>query len=93
MAARRAHATWRPSHGARRYGIALRRFAGPATYRNQLSHLRIAHLTDLHVGRITPFEVQRTAVEMTNAEKPDLVRPLGRLRLPQPALSRSARPR
>ena len=73
MAARRAHATWRPSNGARRYGIALRRFAGPATYRSQVSHLRIAHLTDLHVGRITPFEVQRTAVEMTNAEHPDLV--------------------
>jgi uncharacterized protein len=73
MAARRAHATWRPSSGARRYGIALRRFAGPATYRSQVSHLRIAHLTDLHVGRITPFEVQRTAVEMTNAERPDLV--------------------
>jgi hypothetical protein len=73
MAARRAHATWRPSNGARRYGIALRRFAGPATYRSQVSHLRIAHLTDLHVGRITPFEVQRTAVEMTNAERPDLV--------------------
>jgi predicted MPP superfamily phosphohydrolase len=73
MAARRAHATWRPSNGARRYGIALRRFAGPATYRSQVGHLRIAHLTDLHVGRITPFEVQRTAVEMTNAERPDLV--------------------
>ena len=73
MAARRAHATWRPSNGARRYGIALRRFAGPATYRSQVSHLRIAHLTDLHVGRITPFEVQRTAAEMTNAERPDLV--------------------
>jgi uncharacterized protein len=73
MAARRAHATWRPSNGARRYGIALRRFAGPASYRGQVSHLRVAHLTDLHVGRITPFEVQRTAVEMTNAERPDLV--------------------
>ena len=73
MAARRAHATWRPSNGARRYGIALRRFAGPASYRSQVSHLRIAHLTDLHVGRITPFDVQRTAVEMTNAERPDLV--------------------
>ena len=73
MAARRAHASSRPSSGARRYGIALRRFAGPAIYRSQVSHLRIAHLTDLHVGRMTPFEVQRTAVEMTNAEKPDLV--------------------
>ena len=73
MAARRAHAGSRPSAGARRHRITLRRFAGPAAYRHQVSHLRIAHLTDLHVGRITPFEVQQTAVEMTNAEKPDLV--------------------
>ena len=73
MAVRRAHASWRPSRAARRYGIQLRRFAGPEIYRRQVSHLRIAHLTDLHVGRITPFEVQRTAVEMTNAEKPDLI--------------------
>jgi uncharacterized protein len=73
MAVRRAHATWRPSREARRYGMQLRRFAGPAVYGRQVSHLRIAHLTDLHVGRITPFEVQRTAVEMTNAEKPDLI--------------------
>ena len=73
MAARRAHATSRPSWAARRYGIQLRRFAGPATYRDQIAHLRIAHLTDLHVGRITPVEVQMAAVEMTNAEKPDIV--------------------
>jgi predicted MPP superfamily phosphohydrolase len=73
MAARRAHATWRPSNGARRYGIQLRRFAGPAAYRKQVSHLRIAHLTDLHVGRITPFEVFQTAAEVTNAQHPDLV--------------------
>jgi len=73
MAARRAHANWRPSLASRRYGIELRRFAGPATYRDQVAHLRIAHLTDLHVGRITPVEVQLTAVEMTNAEKPDLI--------------------
>jgi len=73
MAARRAHADWRPSSASRRFGIELRRFAGPAVYRDQIAHLRIAHLTDQHVGRITPFEVQMTAVEMTNAEKPDLV--------------------
>jgi predicted MPP superfamily phosphohydrolase len=51
----------------------LRRFAGPAAYRDQVSHIRIAHLTDQHVGRITPVEIQQTAVDMTNAEKPDLV--------------------
>jgi predicted MPP superfamily phosphohydrolase len=73
MAARRAHADWQPSSSARRFGIELRRFAGPATYRDQVGHLRIAHLTDQHVGRITPIEVQLTAVEMANAEKPDLI--------------------
>jgi predicted MPP superfamily phosphohydrolase len=73
LAARKAHATWRPSRAARRYGIKLRRFAGPAIYAETLGHLRIAHLTDQHVGRVTPFAVQMTAVEMTNAEKPDLV--------------------
>jgi predicted MPP superfamily phosphohydrolase len=73
MAARRAHANSRPSLAARRYRINLRRFAGPAIYRDQVAHLRIAHLTDQHIGRITPFEVQRTAVEMANAERPDVV--------------------
>ena len=72
MAARRANA-WHPSSNARRYRIRLRRFAGPATYRDQIGHLRIAHITDQHVGRITPIEVQRTAVEIANGEKPDLV--------------------
>jgi uncharacterized protein len=73
MAARRAHATSQETRAARRYNIRLRRFAGPTRYREQLAHLRIAHLTDQHVGRITPFAVQRAAVEMANAEKPDLV--------------------
>jgi predicted MPP superfamily phosphohydrolase len=53
--------------------IRLRRFAGPAAYVGQLSHLRIAHLTDLHVGRVTPMKVQKAAVELTNAQKPDLI--------------------
>lgn len=55
------------------FGIRLRRFAGPRRYRNELSHLRVAHLTDLHVGRITPYAVQRAAVQMANAEQPDLI--------------------
>lgn len=53
--------------------IRLRRFAGPEAYVGQLSHLRIAHLTDQHVGRVTPMAVQKAAVELTNAQKPDLV--------------------
>jgi predicted MPP superfamily phosphohydrolase len=53
--------------------IRLRRFAGPSTYAGQLSHIRVAHLTDQHVGRVTPLELQKAAVDLTNAEKPDLV--------------------
>jgi predicted MPP superfamily phosphohydrolase len=65
-------------HGGRRperapFGIELRRFAGPTAYRGNLGHLRVAHLTDLHVGRVTPMAVQHAAVEMANAEHPDLV--------------------
>jgi predicted MPP superfamily phosphohydrolase len=75
QAARRAqvHPGWHPTDESRRYGIHLRRFAGPAAYVETLGHLRIAHLTDQHVGRVTPYAVQRAAVQMTNAEKPDLV--------------------
>lgn len=39
----------------------------------QLESLRIAHVTDIHVGRITPMEVQYAATELVNAEQPDLV--------------------
>lgn len=51
----------------------LRRFAGPNAHVGPLSHLRVAHLTDLHVGRMTPLGVHQTAVRITNAERPDLV--------------------
>jgi predicted MPP superfamily phosphohydrolase len=60
-----------PSDAARR--IRLRRFAGPSVYAEKLSHLRVAHLTDLHVGAVTPLAVQHAAVELTNGEAPDLV--------------------
>ena len=53
--------------------IRVRRFAGPRGYVGRLDHVRIAHLTDIHVGRVTPFQVQRQAVALANAEKPDLV--------------------
>jgi predicted MPP superfamily phosphohydrolase len=56
-----------------RQRIDVRRFAGPAAYVDQMTPLRIAHLTDLHVGRVTPHLVQREAVALTNAQKPDLV--------------------
>jgi len=53
--------------------IQVRRFAGPEAYVDSLEHVRIAHLTDLHVGRVTPMKVQYEAVTLTNAEEPDLV--------------------
>jgi uncharacterized protein len=51
----------------------IRRFAGPFAHVDALEHLRIAHLTDLHVGRVTPMQAQELAVELTNAAHPDLV--------------------
>ncbi len=56
-----------------RQSIAVRRFAGPASFRERLDHLRVVHLTDLHVGRVTPMAVLEAAVALANAERPDLV--------------------
>jgi predicted MPP superfamily phosphohydrolase len=59
---------------ARRFGrIHMRRFAGPAAYAEAMDPVRVAHLTDLHVGRVTPLRVHQEAVRMTNAARPDLV--------------------
>jgi len=54
-------------------GIAVRRFAGHVRHEEQLSHVRIAHLTDQHFGKVTPHAVQLAAIALANAEKPDLV--------------------
>jgi uncharacterized protein len=59
--------------GEGQWGIELRRFAGPAAFRERLSHLRVVHLTDIHVGRVTPLAMQKAAIAMTNAQAPDLV--------------------
>lgn len=53
--------------------IKLRRFAGPASLVGRLNPIRVAHLTDLHVGRVTPMKIQHAAVALANAEAPDLV--------------------
>lgn len=53
--------------------IELRRFVGPEDHAERLDHIRVAHLTDLHFGRVTPEKVQREAVRLTNEQKPDLV--------------------
>ena len=39
----------------------------------KLSHLRVAHLTDLHVGAVTPMRIQHAAVDLTNRAHPDLI--------------------
>ncbi len=57
----------------RRLSFAVRRFAGPLPYVEQMDPVRVAHVTDIHVGRVTPMEVQRRAVALVNAGKPDLV--------------------
>jgi predicted MPP superfamily phosphohydrolase len=38
-----------------------------------MTPLRVAHITDIHVGRVTPYAVQKEAVALTNAQNPDLV--------------------
>ncbi len=61
-----------PWHDASRR-FRIRRFAGPECFLEHLEGLRVAHLTDLHVGRVTPMAVQYDAVSMTNAGNPDVV--------------------
>jgi predicted MPP superfamily phosphohydrolase len=72
-AAHRALQPLPPSFVTDLAGVHLRRFAGPTAFVGELDHLRVAHLTDLHVGRVTPLRVQYAAVELANAQSPDLV--------------------
>ncbi|MFO0618746.1 MAG: metallophosphoesterase family protein [Polyangiaceae bacterium] len=53
--------------------IEKRTFAGPASFVGRMDPIRVAHLTDLHVGRVTPMKVQRAAVAATNDARPDVV--------------------
>ncbi len=53
--------------------FAVRTFEGPDAYHDSLDHVRVVHLTDMHVGRVTPMEAQMAAVELANAAKPDFV--------------------
>ena len=59
--------------GVMRERLELRRFAGHVDHEEQVSHLRIVHLTDQHFGRVTPHVVQQSAIELANAQEPDLV--------------------
>lgn len=54
--------------------IEVRRFAGHIHHADRLSRpLRVVHITDQHVGRVTPYQIQLDAVALANAEKPDLI--------------------
>lgn len=54
--------------------LVIRKFAGPDEIARHLSKpFRVAHLTDQHVGKITPMWVQLDSVRQTNAQKPDVV--------------------
>jgi len=59
--------------GKRSERIRLRRFAGPREYTFGMTPLRVVHLTDVHVGAVTPWAVQLEAVERANAQNPDLI--------------------
>jgi predicted MPP superfamily phosphohydrolase len=54
--------------------IRLRHFLGHEEHKKYLtSPIRVAHLTDQHVGRVTPLRVQLEAVKLALAENPDVV--------------------
>lgn len=63
----------KPSKRDFRRQFRLRRFAGPLAHADQLDHVRIVHLTDLHVGRVTPMEAQLEAVRIANEARADAV--------------------
>lgn len=54
--------------------VQVRRFAGHAAFCEHFATpLKVVHVTDQHVGRVTPFSVQMEAVRLANEAKPDLV--------------------
>lgn len=64
--------SWDPAIEAGPF-IEVRRFAGPAVHAEQLAHVRVVHLTDMHFGRVTPLAVQERAVAIANDASADLV--------------------
>jgi uncharacterized protein len=54
--------------------IRVRQFAGHQNHVDQLSNpIRVAHLTDQHVGRVTPLTVQVEAIDQALKQNPDVV--------------------
>ena len=54
--------------------LAVRRFGGVrAFYDSDDSTIRVAHITDQHVGPVTPASLQKAAIGAVNAANPDIV--------------------
>jgi len=53
--------------------FAVRSFAGPAAFVDRMELVRVAHVTDQHVGRVTSMDVQKRAIELINEGDPDVV--------------------
>ncbi len=54
--------------------VRLRHFTGHESYQKYLTQpIRVAHLTDQHVGRVTPLRVQIEAINLALAQNPDVV--------------------
>ncbi|QQR91926.1 MAG: metallophosphoesterase [Myxococcales bacterium] len=64
---------WTPPKKEKQEPVTLRRFAGHTRFSQYFNELKVAHLTDQHVGRVTPMSVQKHAVQLVNEQKPDLV--------------------
>src|SRR6266536_1555076 len=54
--------------------IYVRNFFGPKIFHNYLlKNIRIAHLSDQHVGRVTPMKTQKEAIKLALLQNPDMV--------------------
>src|SRR3569832_447441 len=63
-----------PEPGRTRRAPRLNRYSVPVVGLDPAHEgLRIAHLTDLHVGMLTPSRFIRAAVEQARSAKPDLI--------------------
>lgn len=51
----------------------MRTFRGTVRLAEKLERFRVAHLTDMHFGRVTPLAAQEAAVAAVNAAEPDAV--------------------
>lgn len=71
---KRGHRRYLDAKTAPSRSVVLRHYTGCLSHAQRLdTPLRIAHVTDQHIGRVTPMGVQKAVVEFTNEQTPDLV--------------------